>query len=91
VNRRKPVCNWEYTGEADYKAGGYLKKAELKTDCGKTVWWTRDNRIGMLFKQYGLQCVPQGKDFYVTCPYCGKVLNIYNPFDDGETWRIENA
>lgn len=84
---RKPRCNWEYTGEYDTNKQGSVKMAVYKTDCGKEVKWTRDNRISKLFKNYNKQRVPQGMDFYVTCPFCGKVLNIYNPYDDGETWR----
>jgi hypothetical protein len=80
-------CNWQYTGEFDCNKDGTVKSAIYKTDCGKTVKWTRDNKTGVLFKKYNNQRVPQGTDFYVKCPYCGNVLNIYNPYDDGETWR----
>jgi hypothetical protein len=81
-------CNWTYTGEFDYRSSGsYIKSAQLETDCGETVTWTRDNKIGKLFQQYERQVVPMGMDFYIECPYCHKILNIVNPFDDGETWR----
>lgn len=85
--KKRPRCNWEYTGEYDTDKRGKVKMGMYKTDCGKTVKWTRDNKIGQLFKDYGNQVIPQDMDFYVECPYCGKVLNIYNPYDNRETWR----
>lgn len=83
---KSPRCNWEYTGDYDSDKYG-MKSAIYKSDCGKTIKWTRSNKIEKLFKQYYAQAVPQDLDFYVKCPYCDKVLNIYNPYDDGETWR----
>lgn len=66
---------------------GKIKMAMYKTDCGKTVKWTNGNSIGKLFKAYENHVIPQYMDFYVRCPYCRNILNIYNPYDDGETWR----
>ena len=85
--KKSPRCNWEYTGEYDTNKQGAVKMAMYNTDCGKEVKWTRDNKIGQLFKDYWKQVIPDDMDFYVRCPYCNKVLNIYNPYDDGETWR----
>ena len=85
--KKSPRCNWEYTGEYDTNKKGVVNMAMYKTDCGKEVKWTRDNKIGQLFKDYWNQAIPDYMDFYVKCPYCGKVLNVYNPYDDGETWR----
>lgn len=80
-------CNWEYSGEYETNTQGSIKRALYRTDCGKEVIWTRNNKIGRLFKNYNNQFVPQHMDFYVKCPYCHRILNIYNPYDDGETWR----
>lgn len=79
-------CNWTYTGECEYNKNKAVKSVKYETDCGKLVTWTRDNRINKLFQRYG-QPFEQGK-FNVRCPYCGALLNLYNPYDDGETWRM---
>lgn len=50
--QKSPRCNWEYTGEYDTNKRGAIKMAMYKTDCGKEVKWTRDNKIGQLFKDY---------------------------------------
>ena len=82
-------CNWEYTGDYDTNKKGSIKRTEWNTDCGRTVNWTRDNKIGKLFKDYHNQSVPNGERFYVNCPFCNNELNLVNPYDDGETWRKE--
>lgn len=87
VDNGRGYCNWEYTGEYDTDKNGRAKSAELTTDCGRTVIWTRHNKIGELFKYYNRQSVPMGERFPVDCPFCRNELNIVNPFDDGETWR----
>ena len=84
---KSPRCNWEYSGEYDTNTQGAIKTAFYRTDCGKEVVWTRNNKIGRLFENYNNQSVPQHTDFYVKCPYCHRILNIYNPYDNGETWR----
>jgi len=84
MNKPK-YCNWTFTGEYDCNKQGAVKSVEYETDCGKLVTWTRDNKINGLFKSYK-QPFEQGK-FNVKCPYCGALLNLYNPYDDGETWR----
>lgn len=81
------ICNWEYTGEYETNSKGYMKKTEWKTDCGKTAYCTRNNKIGAVFKRYYSQHVPVGQRFLTNCPYCGNELNLVNPYDDGETWR----
>ena len=86
-NGKRSRCNWEYTGEYECGKNCQVKAAMYKTDCNREAKWTRDNQIGLLFKDYGNQKIPQGADFLVECPYCRKILNIYNPYDDGETWR----
>ena len=83
----RSYCNWEYTGEYDTNRTGYVNKTKWKTDCDRVVNWTRDNKIGKLFKQYGLQSVPSGERFRLNCPFCGNELNLVNPYDDGETCR----
>lgn len=88
ITQESGYCNWEYTGEYECNKKGYMKKTEWKTDCGKIAYWTRDNKIGELFKQYENQSVIGGERFLVNCPYCGNELNLVNPYDDGETQRI---
>lgn len=78
-------CNWEYTGEYDTDKRGSIKKAGYQTDCGRNVYWTRNNKTGELFKAYKSQSVPVGSRFPLNCPYCGNELNVVNPYDDGET------
>lgn len=80
-------CNWTYTGEFEVNKQGAIKKAEYETDCGKTVYWTRTNNIGRLFKKYEEPYI-QGQ-FNVMCPHCNRILNIFNPYDDGETVYIK--
>lgn len=87
TNDDRGYCNWEYTGEYETNQVGQVKRTEWKTDCGKLAYWTRDNKIGKIFKQYAHQSVPVGERFYVNCPYCNNELNLVNPYDDGETWR----
>ena len=87
VTTERGYCNWEYTGEYETNNKGVIKKTEWTTDCGKTAYWTRDNKIGEVFKRYKNQSVPVGQRFPTNCPYCGNELNLVNPYDDGETWR----
>ena len=89
-HQAKKHCNWTYTGEFDCDKNGQVKAAYYESDCGQSIKWTRDNKIGKLCQRYDAQVVPQGHEFYVRCPYCQRILNIYNPYDDGETWRIKD-
>ena len=66
VRDTRGYCNWEYTGEYETNKSGAIQKTEWTTDCGKTVYWTRDNRIGKLFKTYYNQRVPMGQHFVET-------------------------
>lgn len=89
VTPERGYCNWEYTGEYETNKNGSMKKTEWKTDCGKMVYWTRENKIGELFKRYHRESVPMGQRFSTNCPFCGNELNLVNPYDDGETRRIK--
>jgi hypothetical protein len=64
-------------------------KIECESDCGKTFIMTRDNRWWALYKRT-LEPYTKGSKPIAPCPYCGNLLNFYNPYDDGETWRIED-
>lgn len=85
ITSERGYCNWEYTGEYETDSRGAVKKTEWKTDCGKTAYWTRNNKVGELLR--GTKSVPAGQRFPTNCPYCGNELNLVNPYDDGETWR----
>ena len=87
VMDERGYCNWEYTGEYETDKKGVVKKTEWITDCGQTVYWTRHNKIGDVFKCYKNQSVPVGQRFPTNCPFCKNELNLVNPYDDGETWR----
>ena len=80
-------CNWTYTGEFNCNNAGQVMRMDYTTECGKYTYWTRYNKVGRLFEKYEAPFV-QGT-FNVRCPYCEKLLNIYNPYDDGETWLME--
>jgi aspartate carbamoyltransferase regulatory subunit len=61
------------------------------TDCGNDFVITRSNKWRKYWKKYHAQFPIQHRSQqYVECPFCNKIANFYNPYDDGETWRIED-
>jgi hypothetical protein len=78
---KKDDCTYTFEDCLDCDKKGTPRKWQLHSDCGINIIMTKTNEFWRLFKE---SCKPhtQGTVLGVKCPFCGKELTFFNPYED---------